>query len=235
MSLLGEGVVAIWHDIAPEGVDDFYAWHGHEHMAERVGIPGFLRGRRYVARRAALRYFNLYEARSHDVVTGPDYQMRLNNPTPWTLSAVKHFRSVARSICRVAATFGGGQGGLVSTWRYDVASDNAAAHVEIMRRDILPGLAERGIVAGAHLLIGDTQASAVATAEMKARGEANRIPGWILVVEGWGDEAPFQSLCGEALSGEVLASAHVDGEADFGLYQLQATVSRADLKAVSQK
>ena len=49
MSLAGEGAVAIWHDIAPEGRGEFYAWHGHEHMPERAAIPGFLRGRRYVA------------------------------------------------------------------------------------------------------------------------------------------------------------------------------------------
>ena len=55
MSLAGEGAVAIWHDIAPEGREDFYAWHGEEHMPERVGIPGFLRGRRYVAIEAGLK------------------------------------------------------------------------------------------------------------------------------------------------------------------------------------
>ena len=49
MSLAGRGAVAIWHDIAPEGRDAFYAWHGNEHMPERLAIPGFLRGRRYAA------------------------------------------------------------------------------------------------------------------------------------------------------------------------------------------
>ncbi|MBM3531267.1 MAG: hypothetical protein FJX62_24605, partial [Alphaproteobacteria bacterium] len=104
MSLAGEGAVAIWHDIVPEGREEFYAWHCSEHMPERVGIPGFLRGRRYAAIRADLEFFNLYEALSPQVVAGTDYQTRLNNPTPWTLAAVKHFRKVARSICRVAAT-----------------------------------------------------------------------------------------------------------------------------------
>ena len=49
MSLLGQAVVAIWNDVAPEGREQFYEWHNHEHMPERVGIPGFLRGRRYHA------------------------------------------------------------------------------------------------------------------------------------------------------------------------------------------
>ena len=46
MSLAGSGAVAIWHDIAPEGREAFYAWHGTELMPVRAAIPGFLRGRR---------------------------------------------------------------------------------------------------------------------------------------------------------------------------------------------
>src|SRR5215471_6580816 len=49
MSLAGRGIVTIWHDIVPEGQPDFYEWHNREHMPERMGIPGFRRGRRYIA------------------------------------------------------------------------------------------------------------------------------------------------------------------------------------------
>jgi len=49
MSLAGLGAVCIWHDLLPEARDDFDQWHNREHMPERVGIPGFRRGRRYVA------------------------------------------------------------------------------------------------------------------------------------------------------------------------------------------
>ena len=115
MSLQGRGAVAIWHDITPEGRADFYAWHGSEHMPERVGIPGFLSGRRFAAIDADLEFFNLYEVETLDVLKGPDYRARLNDPTSWTLAAVTHFRSVARSLCRVAASRGHGQGGPMAT------------------------------------------------------------------------------------------------------------------------
>ena len=49
MSLAGLGAVCIWHDLLPEASDDFYQWHNREHMPERVGIPGFRRGRRFIA------------------------------------------------------------------------------------------------------------------------------------------------------------------------------------------
>ncbi len=223
MSLSGEGAVAIWHDIASEGREEFYAWHGEEHMPERVGIPGFLRGRRYAAIRADLEFFNLYEAQSPQVVAGSDYLTRLNNPTPWTLAAVKHFRKVSRSICKVAATFGRAQGGLITTWRYDVPDERAGEHAKALAERVLPALAGRRGIAGAHLLIANAEASAVDTAERKARGEATRVPRWILLVEGWGDEAPFDATCREALSDGVLAGLGASGPAEVGLYRLQAS------------
>lgn len=228
MSLAGHGAVAIWHDLAPEGRDEFYAWHGTEHMPERVGIPGFLRGRRYVARSADLEFFNLYEAHTHADVVGRAYLERLENPTPWTVSTVKHFRNVARSICRVEATFGAGQGGIAATWRYDVAPARSAEHLEALSRMKLPGIAGQGFIAGAHLLIADEAASAVVNAEEKARGAANLVPRWIVIVEGWGDEGIFDAYCRQTLSDSVLKSAGAVGPIDFGLYRLQATASRSD-------
>ena len=93
----------------PEARDDFYEWHNREHMPERVGIPGFRRGRRYVAISGTPEFFNLYEADSPETLSGQDYQNRLNAPTPWTQRVVPSFRNVARSICRVAFTNGVGQ------------------------------------------------------------------------------------------------------------------------------
>jgi hypothetical protein len=231
MALAGEGAVAIWHDVAPEGREQFYAWHGEEHMPERVGIPGFLRGRRYVAIRADLEFFNLYEALSPQVLTGSDYQSRLNAPTPWTLATVPHFRRVARSICRVAATFGRGHGGLAATWRYDVPDGEASRHLSAMCETVLPALARKPGVAGAHLLVADVAASAVKTEEQRARSEANRIPRWIAIVEGWGDEAAFAGLCGSALSGDALAASGAGGPAECGLYRLQNTRTKTDWAA----
>jgi len=46
MPLRGKGVLAIWHAMTPEGDREMIRWHDREHVAERVGVPGFLRGRR---------------------------------------------------------------------------------------------------------------------------------------------------------------------------------------------
>lgn len=227
MSLAGEGAVAIWNDITPEGRDVFYAWHGWQHVPERVGIPGFLRGRRYVALHGSPAYFTLYEAESPQVLTGQDYANRLNHPTPWTLEAVRHFRNVARSICRVAASHGNAQGGLIGTWRYDVPDDQTEQHRREFTQRVLPGLAERPGVAGVHLLLANAEASAVDTAERKSRGEANRIPRVVLLLESWDDAEPFDALCKSALGDDVLRGLGASDPIEHGLYRLQ--ISRGKL------
>lgn len=223
MSLAGEGAVAIWHDIAPEGRAEFYAWHGEEHMPERVGIPGFLRGRRYVAIDADLEFFNLYEAQSVEVLKGQDYTARVNAPTPWTFSAVKHFRSVARAICRVSHTSGPAQGGLIATLRYDVPDNIASAHKAALLRGLVPDLLATRGVAGVHLLTADAPASGAATAEQKARGVANAVPSWVLLLEGWGDEAEFIALARDQLSAGELQALGGQGPFSLGLYRHQVT------------
>ena len=219
MSLAGTGAVAIWHDIAPEGRDGFYAWHGGEHMPERVGIPGFMRGRRYIGSDGSPEYFNLYETDSPATVTGPDYLARLNAPTPWTLATGKHFRNVSRSLCLVAGSVGEGQGGLIATYRYAVADAQAAAHRARLVTEVLPALAARPGVAGCHLLIADEAASAVETAEKRVRTEQNLIPRWALLVEGWGDEAPFRALAQSVLRDGTFADA--SSTPALGVYRLQ--------------
>jgi hypothetical protein len=228
MSLAGQGAVAIWHDIAPEGRAEFYAWHGHEHMPERIAIPGFLRGRRYVALDGAPEFFNLYETAARETVTGPEYLARLNDPTPWTTATVRHFRGVARSLCDVVASVGAGQGGLIATFRYAVDDDVVARRRDVLASTVLPALAAEAGVAGCHLLVADEAASAVETAERRLRAEQTAIPRCILLVESWGDVEPFKALCrriaGDRLLGDAPAPA-------FGLYRLQNSRSSAALRA----
>ncbi len=64
------GLLLVWTNI-PQDLDrDFNEWYNREHMPERVGIPGFLRGRRYIALDARPEFFTLYETASPAVTTG---------------------------------------------------------------------------------------------------------------------------------------------------------------------
>jgi len=224
MSLAGKGAVAIWNDITPEGRAEFYAWHGNQHMPERAGIAGFLRGRRYVALEGTPEFFTLYETVSPRTVTGPDYLARLNDPTPWTTATIPYFRNVARSLCEVCASFGEGQGGLIATFRYAVNDERADDHRKRMTQVALPVLADARGIAGCHLLVADESASAVETAEKKVRNEPIAIPRWIVLVESWDDVKPFTELCTELLGVEAFEDAVTSPE--LGIYRLQNSRSQ---------
>lgn len=184
MSLQGLGVVAIWHDLLDEARDDFHEWHNREHMPERVAIPGFRRGRRYVVTAGGPEYFNLYETDSLEVLGGADYLQRLNNPTPWTRQVVASFRNVARGLCRVQFSAGVGEGGAMLTLRFDVPPADADAVGEALCQRLLPPLVQAPGVAGVHLCRADEAISRIETEEKKARTEGMQVPRWIVLIEG---------------------------------------------------
>jgi hypothetical protein len=226
VSLAGLGAVCIWHDLLPEAVDEFYQWHNREHMPERLAIPGFRRGRRFVAVAGAPTYFNLYEADNAEVLGSRDYLERLNSPTAWTRRVVVSFRRVSRSICRVAYSEGVGEGGFMLTQRFDVDAAEAERASDALRRRLLPPLADRKGIAGVHLCLADEAISRIETAEKKARSEATAIPGWIVLIEGT-SEIDVQGA-GESLTADLRALPGMPVPAiDTSTYQLQHALSKA--------
>ncbi|MEO8545694.1 MAG: hypothetical protein ABI434_19080 [Burkholderiaceae bacterium] len=220
MSLYGLGAVTIWHDLLPEARDDFYAWHGREHMPERVGIAGFTRGRRYIAVRGAPEFFNLYEAVSPEVLSGQDYLNRLNAPTPWTRSVVGSFRNVSRAICRVLYSGGVGQGGTMLTLRFAIDDAQAPALCDTLRQQVLPALIDRHGIVGAHLCRADDQGSRVMTAEKQVRNQDTDIPGWIVLIEGISVAAVEAAAF--ALQQTLASQSPPAHDLDLAIYQLES-------------
>jgi len=106
--MLGTAAVAMWWDVAPEARAEWEDWHSTEHMPERLAIPGFLRGTRWVAESGEPSYFVSYEVASLETLTGGAYLERLNNPTPWSRKMMPHHRNMVRSLCVLRAGWGGG-------------------------------------------------------------------------------------------------------------------------------
>jgi hypothetical protein len=219
LSLSGLGAVAIWHDIEPAARDEFYEWHNREHMPERVGIPGFHRGRRYAVIGSGPEYFNLYEADSLETLTGRDYLARLNAPTPWTQRVVPHFRNVARAICRVAFTHGVGSGGVMLTLRFALPEAAHEALVGALRTRLLPPLAYRKGIAGVHLGIADNAGSNIETTERKVRAATTQVPSWVVLIEGNG-VPDVDGAANELAPALVAAGAH---DLDRSAYRLEFT------------
>ncbi|KQU50185.1 hypothetical protein ASG72_19610 [Bosea sp. Leaf344] len=218
MSLSGAGVIAIWNDITDEGRANFYEWHDREHIPERVGIPGFLRGRRYIALSGTPEYFTLYEVQNKSVLTGADYLTRLNSPTEWTTRSVQHFRNTARSLCDVEMTLGAGSGGFIGTVRFDCDPAQDRGILETVSGSILPDITKSPAISAAHICRADEGASNVKTAEQKGRA-ANMVPRWVLLVEGATQQA-IEHVLSNHLSPAVLDQLGAP-EAMHGIYQLQ--------------
>ena len=218
MSLAGQAVVAIWNGIAPEGRIEFFEWHNREHMPERVGIPGFRRGRRYIARYGNPEFFTLYEADSAEVLLGQDYLNRLNNPTPLTQRVPPNFfRDTARGICRVKLSLGVGQGGHMLTLQFGAEEGREAELERHLRHVALPPLADIVSVVGVHLCVADRAASSIETAEKRGRKVA--VPNWLIMIEAAEPEAADKA-CDQLLAG-ALAKHGARAEMERGLYTLQ--------------
>ena len=184
--MLGAAAVAIWCDVDLKIKDEFDAWHTHEHMPERLAIPGFLRGSRWVSVDGHNAYFVLYEIESLAVLTAGPYLERLNNPTPWSRQMMPHHRNMVRSLCRVESSFGAGLGEAMLTIRL-----KAQADVELLSK--LP--ARKGLVA-AHLLHDAGAVQGAPTTEQKIRG-GDQAADWIVLVNGYSIDAVADLAAGE--------------------------------------
>jgi hypothetical protein len=174
--LAGDAVVAIWNDVVPEGLAAFHAWHIAEHMPERVAIPGFRRGRRYVAPGNACSFFTLYEVDDLAVLSGAAYTARLNAPTVGTQANITNFRNTIRSLATVQASAGTGIGGALMTLRCEAGAGEALAA-------LIPALAAAPRILGAHLCRTDAAASGIVTREKEGRTDLLRPPGWFILAE----------------------------------------------------
>jgi hypothetical protein len=225
MALCGEGAVCIWNDITPEAEADFYAWHIEEHMPERVGIAGFLRGRRYIAVDAATspRFFTLYETLTPEVLVGADYLNRLNAPTPWTSRATTGFRNTYRALTRVRASIGRGPGGTLAALRLTLPADQQDGVTDALATRLLPAIARRALITGAHLCTTNMEASAGRTIESKDRSDILTPPNTVVMIEGCASD-PLASAMDD-----LLRELHVErGSPAIGLYRLEYTRLKTD-------
>ena len=213
--LAGEAVVAIWNGIDPDTREQYYDWHLHEHMPERVGIPGFRRGRRYIAAGADTHpeFFTLYEADTMPVLQGAGYADRLNDPTPATKATTAKFLDTSRALARVLISHGPGMGGAMMTIRF--ACDEP--HL-IAVRAMVRAAAQAPRVSGAHLCMADAAASLVRTTETKDRTDIQPPPTCFIMVEATDPDALTDILQDRALLGAGASAPFVRG-----VYRLEYT------------
>ncbi|WP_051005036.1 DUF4286 family protein [Blastococcus saxobsidens] len=186
--LLGQGVLAIWCDMAPESDDQFNAWYTHEHLPERVGVPGFLRGRRYIRDDRhgvdGQRYLAFYEATDTAVFSSPAYLERLNNPTPLTRTMAPRLENAKRTVLSVQASYGRGVGRELTIVEF--GPTDAGAVSEWVSSSLVPQALSRPQLTGLHLLVPDEAATKAKEGTQEARGVTRAMAQWVLVMEGTG-------------------------------------------------
>ncbi|MDP6389795.1 MAG: hypothetical protein QF654_07885 [Alphaproteobacteria bacterium] len=232
MALIGKGVMAFWHDIAEDTEADFLHWHTYEHMPERVGIPGFRRGRRYVAVGSGPKYFTFYETESLATLTSKAYLDRLDDPTPWTQRSVSNFRNSTRTLCTVLASYGHGEGAAMLTVRFSSAEGEDEALRGRLADTLFPELARRPGLIGAHLIRGDEAASRTETGEKALRATPDEVADWVAMIEAIEPEL-LADLRRAELSDDSLAA---QGATDLaaGVYRLHCALGEDELRAAGR-
>lgn len=118
MPLRGRAFLSLWSGLSPGYKREFDSYHTTEHMPERLGVPGFLRGRRYVpAGESDPSLFILYEGEHLDTFRSPGLLARLNDPTEWSRRMQPALVNFVRGSCRTLISLGEGVGGAIAAIR----------------------------------------------------------------------------------------------------------------------
>lgn len=178
-------------DVVPDAIPEHDDWHTHEHLPERLSIPGFLRGTRWVALRGGPRYLVLYEVEQLATLSSPAYLERLNNPSAWTASMMPHYRGMRRGFCSVAGSFGLGMGHVCVMLRFDPAPASTVSLRRWLLQVVLPELPIKSGIGSAHLLEGAVTPQM--TNEQRIRGPDATID-WALLLIGYREPALVDSV-----------------------------------------
>ena len=212
MSLLGKGALVMWHQVKP-GMDAAHDdWHSSEHLSERLGLSGFLRGRRCRSVKGGDGWFILYEVDDLSLLSSPPYLERLNRPSGWSQEIIPAITDMNRTLARVVVSKGVGVGSVVATIRMIREIDS----------QLIESVAEGKGVVGVHLLCGDRAASGIRTQEKSLRDRPDEISDWIVLIEGYDEELV-------KVATDRIVDAFGSGKCVRGIYGIRHLVAETDV------
>jgi hypothetical protein len=187
-------------DIAQEAIPEHDEWHTHEHLPERLSVPGFVRGTRWVALLGQPRYFVMYEVEQLAILTSDAYLERLNNPSPWTSKMMPFYRGMTRGFCSVTGSFGFGIGHVSVLIRFKPPTGAETSARKWLLQDILPRLPSRPGIGSAHLFEGAL--TPPMTNEQRIRG-ADAGVDWALFLTGYSQDALARVMQADLATGKL--------------------------------
>ena len=201
--LLGHAIMAAAMDVLPDHENEFNAWYSHEHLYERVGLPGFNRGTRWVRTSAdtgsSQKYLTIYEADGVDVFASDSYLQALDTPTPWTVDMVRAFVGTSRTVSNVLGSAGPAVGNAISITEFSATSPDVL--LTWFWDTLIPRALARPELCGAHICAPDAAATRAKeqTAEAKGFSEPDKITGYTLIVYGLGAPETISATVTEVL------------------------------------
>lgn len=123
-------LLALWNDVDPAMDAEYEAWHGQEHVPERLTVPGMVWARRYAADDAAgPRYLTIYGLVDLGVLASAPYQRLLDHPTPWSRRMRPALRNVSRWACELRIERGAADWQALHTLGFDAVPVEAEARL----------------------------------------------------------------------------------------------------------
>jgi hypothetical protein len=213
-------------DVVSEALDEHDDWHTHEHLRERLSIPGFIRGTRWVALQGRPMYFVLYEVEQLSTLSSAAYLERLNDPSPWTSKVMPSYRGMSRGFCSVTGSFGVGLGNASLLVRFSPSPEQASSLRDHLLGEVLPRLPSRRGLGSAHLLEG--AATPAMTKEQSIRG-ADAPVDWAVLVIGYRQDA-LAELVQHALGTAQLQERGANGIV-HAIYRMDYSLTRHEVAA----
>lgn len=170
------GILAIFNNVPPGREAEFEEWFQHEHLLERLAVPGFLLGRRHEAISGQPRYFNFYLTESAAVLKSAAYLTRLDNPTPMTRTVMSEiFKDMNRTVCHRTLRLGAMRGAVAVVARFGDQLDESTL------KSTLQTLMQDKAVACGEIWSAASALDFPVSEEERLRGGDRKIAGCLLV------------------------------------------------------
>ncbi|MCC6531682.1 MAG: hypothetical protein IT531_03970 [Burkholderiales bacterium] len=192
MDLANRGLLLVWTDVDPAVESDFNAWYDSDHVRERVsGIPGVVRGRRFVAYRGAPKYLAAYDMSSAAVMTSAPYLALRGARDPDSLYFIPRFRNTRKLVGTITAGEERAEGSVSALAIPSRAPEALRPH---MREVVVPRtLALPGIVA---VRFAECDPDIVAKTRGLNPRTGDRFLDCVLMIEATSDQALAAALAG---------------------------------------
>jgi hypothetical protein len=221
MPIAGKGMLLTSMDVDAAHEAEFNRWYDHEHLEERVAIPGFLEARRYVAHDGKPKYLSLYSTETFEVLDSPAYRTALANQTDRSKANIARFKGMIRAVARITISRGVGRGAALGIIRLRPAGGEDRLRAAL---DTRLDLADLDGVISMHLLESDPKLSRPITDDPAAPN-----PGagdWFALVD-----ATHVEAVPKALARVVDNPAMKPFVVSHGIYRLLFDLARSDLPA----